>query len=164
MAHPARRQEILKDPHIGAFGVIRLCGYFLLSFALWTTLAAPVGKELCLSFCLSRCLSGWAVARFPLAKHSGLAYTFATAADRKRVAWILLLAGVGLGGIVCWKSLAGGAMVLAALLVFWDYWRGPGNTLAGCPGIWPAGFCSGWSFGCWRPYGCGMGGASSVFL
>lgn len=50
---PARRQEILKDPHIGAFGVIRLCGYFLLSFALWTTLAAPVGKELCLSFCLS---------------------------------------------------------------------------------------------------------------
>ena len=47
---PARRQEILKDPHIGAFGVIRLCGYFLLSFALWTTLAAPVGKELCLSF------------------------------------------------------------------------------------------------------------------
>ena len=120
---PARRQEILKDPHIGAFGVIRLCGHFLLSFALWTTLAAPVGKELCLSFCLSRCLSGWAVARFPLAKHSGLAYTFATAADRKRVAWILLLAGVGLGGIVCWKSLAGGAMVLAALLVFWDYWR-----------------------------------------
>ncbi|MFQ9410524.1 MAG: hypothetical protein ACLR1T_05110 [Evtepia gabavorous] len=47
-----------------------------------------MGKELCLSFCLSRCLSGWAVARFPLAKHSGLAYTFATAADRKRVAWI----------------------------------------------------------------------------
>ena len=131
---PARRQEILKDPHIGAFGVIRLCGYFLLSFALWTTLAAPVGKELCLSFCLSRCLSGWAVARFPLAKHSGLAYTFATAADRKRVAWILLLAGVGLGGIVCWKSLAGGAMVLAALLVFWDYWRRSRKYFGGLSG------------------------------
>ena len=131
---PARRQEILKDPHIGAFGVIRLCGYFLLSFALWTTLAAPVGKELCLSFCLSRCLSGWAVARIPLAKHSGLAYTFATAADRKRVAWILLLAGVGLGGIVCWKSLAGGAMVLAALLVFWDYWRRSRKYFGGLSG------------------------------
>ena len=69
-----------------------------------------------------------------LAKHSGLAYTFATAADRKRVAWILLLAGVGLGGIVCWKSLAGGAMVLAALLVFWDYWRRSRKYFGGLSG------------------------------
>ena len=57
---PARRQEILKDPHIGAFGVIR--------------------------------------------------------------------------GIVCWKSLAGGAMVLAALLVFWDYWRRSRKYFGGLSG------------------------------
>lgn len=41
---------------------------------------------------------------------------------------------MGLGGIVCWKSLAGGAMVLAALLVFWDYWRRSRKYFGGLSG------------------------------
>ncbi|MFR1234478.1 MAG: bifunctional adenosylcobinamide kinase/adenosylcobinamide-phosphate guanylyltransferase [Evtepia gabavorous] len=40
----------------------------------------------------------------------------------------------GPGGIVCWKSLAGGAMVLAALLVFWDYWRRSRKYFGGLSG------------------------------
>ena len=33
-ASPERKQEILRDPHCGAFAVIRLCVYFVTSFAL----------------------------------------------------------------------------------------------------------------------------------
>ena len=84
MAH-RRGGRKSERPHIGAFGVIRLCGHFFASFALVDHAGRPGGKGLCLSFCLSRCLSGWAVARFPLAKHSAWLY-LATAADRKRVA------------------------------------------------------------------------------
>lgn len=30
-----KKLEILKDPHVGAFGVMACCGYLLASFALW---------------------------------------------------------------------------------------------------------------------------------
>ena len=34
-ADPEKKQEILKDPHVGSFAVMRICGTFLLMFALW---------------------------------------------------------------------------------------------------------------------------------
>jgi len=61
-ASPQRRQEILKDPHLGAFAAIRLCVYFLASFALWTALPRYDGPAFLLAFCLSRALSGLAIA------------------------------------------------------------------------------------------------------
>ena len=71
-ASPQRRQEILKDPHLGAFAAIRLCCYFLASFALWTALPRYESPAFLLSFCLSRALSGLAIAAFPLARNSGV--------------------------------------------------------------------------------------------
>ena len=52
---------------------------------------------------LERCLSGYAVASFPMAKNTGLAHTFATAADRERVKNIL----------------RGATVVLTAMLTYW---------------------------------------------
>lgn len=135
MAHRRGGREILKDPHIGAFGVIRLCGYFLLSFALWTTLAAPVGKELCLSFCLSPVpvrLGRWRGSRW----QSIRAWLIPLPPPQTGSGWLGFCSWVrrGPGGIVCWKSLAGGAMVLAALLVFWDYWRRSRKYFGGLSG------------------------------
>lgn len=119
-----KKQEILSDPRCGAFAVIRLCTYFMAHLALCIALR-PDGKALWamgLAFMLERGLSGLAIARFPLAKSTGLAHTFATSADRIAAGRILiavcLLAGAGmiaLGGI------PGGVMVLAAVLVFWHY-------------------------------------------
>lgn len=121
-AAPERKQEILKDPRCGAFAVIRLCAYFTAHLALCAALDKWAVKVMGPAFVLERALSGLAVTRFPLAKNTGLAHTFATAADRRRAGRILLgecvLAGAGmlaLGGI------AGAAMVLAALLAFWRY-------------------------------------------
>lgn len=116
-----KRQEILKDPHLGAFAAIRLCMYFLADFALWT--AAPVlhaGVLLGL-FCLSRSLSGLALTLFPLRPGSGLAKSFAEAADKKRVRCVLLALSAAMSLLLLYFR--AGEAVLAALCVFWYYRR-----------------------------------------
>lgn len=119
-----KRLSILKDSHCGAFAVIRLCSWFVLDFALWGALPLTPRAVGCmqLGFVLERAISGWAVAALPLAKHSGLAYTFSTAADRKRVKAILTgvilvvcMVLVGVGGLSGW------AMLAAALAALWRY-------------------------------------------
>ena len=116
-----KKLEILKDPHCGAFAVIRLCSYFLAYFALCTAVQFTPRIGLCwtLALVLERALSGLAIASFPLARNTGLAHTFASAADRKAVRSVLLV----LAGLLCAALvlLGGGALVLAALLVFWRY-------------------------------------------
>lgn len=123
-APPEKKQEILKDPRCGAFAVIRLCAYFAAHLALCTALR-PDSRALWamgLAFVLERGLSGLAIARFPLAKNTGLAHTFATSADRIAAGRILiavcLLAGAGMAAL---GGIAGGVMALAALLVFRHY-------------------------------------------
>ena len=93
-ASQKKKQEILKDPHVGSFAVIRLCGYFVMNLTLWTALKTFPWAAVLLSFCMSRTLSGLAVASFPLAKHTGLAHTFAQAADKKRVRTVLIILDV----------------------------------------------------------------------
>ena len=109
-----KKLEILKDPHCGAFAVIRLCTYFLayFCFAFCIRFSPRVGLCWTLALVLERALSGFAVAAFPLAKNTGLAHTFATAADRVRVRQVLAalcaMLAVGL------TALGGWALVLAA--------------------------------------------------
>ena len=122
-ADPQRRQEILKDPRMGAFAAIHLCGYFIASFALWTALPRYDGPAFLLAFCLSRALSGLAIAALPLARNTGLAHTFATAADRKRLRLLLGALSALLAALLCLRGLAGIAMAAAALGVFLYYRR-----------------------------------------
>ena len=120
----AQKHEILKDPHCGAFAVIRLCTYFVLYLALCVTLTPSPRAVLCagLGFVLSRTLSGWAVASLPLAKNSGLAHTFATAADRRTVRLVLAVLAAGLAVTqTAVGRLTGLAMIAAAVLALWRY-------------------------------------------
>lgn len=123
-APPEKKQEILSDPRCGAFAVIRLCTYFVAHLALCAALR-PDGKALWamgLAFVLERGLSGLAIARFPLAKSTGLAHTFATSADRIAAGRVLIVICVLAGaGMIALGGIAGGVMVLAALLVLWHY-------------------------------------------
>lgn len=122
----AKKQEILQDPHCGAFAVIRLCTYFVAYFALCSAVLADARSILCMGFAfvLERLLSGYAVAAFPLAKNTGLAHTFASAADRKRVKTILLLLCILTGLLlIVLGGLTGAVMLAAALLAFWQYHR-----------------------------------------
>ena len=120
----AKKQEILKDPHCGAFAVIRLCTYFVLYLALCVTLRPSLQSVICagLGFVLSRTLSGWSIAALPLAKNTGLAHTFAATAGRRtvRCCLALLAAGLAIAQVVV-GGIAGLAMVVAAILTLWRY-------------------------------------------
>lgn len=118
-----KKQAILQDPHIGAFAAIHLCLYFVVTFALWAVLPVYPATVVLLGFCLSRSLSGLAVAGFPLARDSGLAHTFAAAADRKAVRIILALlsAGLALAMGLLGEGFAGWLAAAAALLIFLYY-------------------------------------------
>lgn len=123
-ASPEKKQEILKDPRCGAFAVIRLCSYFAAHLALCTALI-PTQQALWamgLAFVLERALSGLAVTRFPLARDTGLAHTFATSADRRMASRVLMLecALAGAGMIVA-GGVTGLVMAAVALVVFWRY-------------------------------------------
>ena len=116
-----KKLEILKDPHCGAFAVIRLCSYFAAYLALCACVqfTLQAGLLWMMALVLERALSGYAVAAFPMAKNTGLAHTFASAADRATVRRVLAL----LAAVLCCAMLAlgGWALVLAALAVLWRY-------------------------------------------
>lgn len=127
-----KRQEILKDPHLGAFAAIRLCIYFVADFALWTALPALRLPVLIGLFCLSRSLSGLALTAFPLRPGSGLARSFAEAADQKRVRSVLMILSSALVLLLVFQR--AGEAALAALLVFWYYRRLCVNDFGGLSG------------------------------
>ncbi len=101
-ASPERRQEILHDPHCGAFAAIRLCVYYVVFFALCCAVEPTKTAVWCVGFgfVLSRALSGAALTVLPLAEGSSLARTFADAADKKLVRALLsAVAGACLAGL-----------------------------------------------------------------
>lgn len=131
-AGPEKRREILSDPHLGAFAAIKLCGWFIAYFALSCALRPEPRALLCwgLSFVLSRAMSGLAVAWFPLAKDTGLAHSFASSADKKRVRIVLVALCLLLGlavGVLC-------PLMLVCFLVFFYYKRMAAQKFGGLTG------------------------------
>lgn len=123
-ADAAKKQEILKDPHCGAFALIRVCTYFVTYFALCASLEMDRKALLCLGlgFVLERALSGWAVATFPIAKNTGLVHTFATSADKTVVRrFLLVLAILVCAALLVIGRVAGACMAVAAWAVLWRY-------------------------------------------
>lgn len=116
-----QKQQILKDPHLGAFAAIGLCVYFLASFGFWTALPVFPGAAVLLGFCLSRTLSALALCCFPLRPGSGLARSFADAADKRAVKRVLLALLIALiaGLLTC----GGWVMLPTAAVVFFAYRR-----------------------------------------
>lgn len=134
---PEKRRDILQDPHLGAFAAIRLCGWFVGYFALCCALRTDGRSLLCwgLSFSLSRTLSGLAVASFPLAKDTGLAHSFASLADKKRVRGVLIVLALVLVLLLCAVRPLGGALMAAGCGgVFVTYKRMAAEKFGGLTG------------------------------
>ena len=123
-ASPARKQAILRDPHCGAFAVMRLCVYFIASFALCCAVEPTKTALWCvgLGFVLSRALSGLLLTVLNVAEGSSLAKAFADAAAKRRVRWILCAVSALLAAAMLWLGrLTGAAMLCAAALTVWRY-------------------------------------------
>ncbi len=112
-----KKLEILKDPHCGAFAVIRLCSYFLAYFCpvhlceFYTPRGCAVGSGTCAGTgAFGPC--GGIVPHGK--KHRSCTHTFATAADKTAVRRVLAV----LAAVLCvgMAALGGWALVLAALL------------------------------------------------
>ncbi|MEG2361433.1 MAG: adenosylcobinamide-GDP ribazoletransferase [Christensenella sp.] len=113
-----RKLEILKDSHVGAFGVILCVCFLLLTFGFGTQLAANPSliMLLCLGYVLSRGFSAFAVVSLKLARNTGLAHAFADGAAKKTVRiisilWIL----AAIAGMILINPIAG---IAASVLSF----------------------------------------------
>ena len=122
----AKKREILKDPHIGAFAVISLVVYMLLAVGFASevkTLAAV--RIMSFSFFISRCLSGLSVTYFPKSKKEGMLYTEASAGNSKIVGISLvvqLVIGVALMLYVSLPESFAAVFALVGMLITFVYY------------------------------------------
>ncbi|MDR3277668.1 MAG: adenosylcobinamide-GDP ribazoletransferase, partial [Oscillospiraceae bacterium] len=118
-AEPARKREILKDPHTGAFAVIGAAMYLLAYFVLVFELPPERRAVLvfAVGFVLTRALSGLCVLVLPSSSEEGLTRTFKVSADKKN-AVIALAAELILccGAMLLTDAYYGGAAILASAL------------------------------------------------
>lgn len=79
------KKLILKDPHIGAFGVISLILYLICFFSFAASIPNKFEILFCfaLSFIISRSYAGIAILTFNCSSETGLARTFASSASKK---------------------------------------------------------------------------------
>lgn len=117
-----RKLDIMKDPHIGAFALIRILTYLLLYFG--------IVHELCLRGCteamffvygLSRCLAVWNALTIPNARKEGMLYAFTSKADVYAVKFILtIFTAVFVAGMLL-ASLPAGvvAVILCIPVTIW---------------------------------------------
>jgi len=125
--------KILKDPHLGAFAMIKGALYLLLQVGFFCEIS---WKGLCYVswiFVLSRGMSGYALATFKGAKTTGLLASFAKGADKNIVGITMVLyylvgiVGMGLIGAywldaTSWKWLMYVIlMILSTMCTFWYY-------------------------------------------
>ena len=113
-----RKLEILSDPHIGSFAVIKLGAYLLLYTALISELYDS--QAACLtawSYVLSRSLSGLAAVTFRAAKKEGTLFGFTDNADKNATLFVLsFTASVSCLAMAAVLPLAGVLAAAAALI------------------------------------------------
>jgi adenosylcobinamide-GDP ribazoletransferase len=117
----ARRLEILKDSHAGAFAVITACTYFLAWYGAASQLLRSREAILLMAagFMVSRCLSGIGVILFPKAKADGTVAEFSRQSEDIVVRNVLIGYLVLLLLLMLWiQPVMGAAAFITALLIF----------------------------------------------
>ncbi len=140
-AAPEKKREIMKDPHIGAFGGMALGLYFLLYFAFCFELQITLRSLalLSLSHVLSRSASGLTVIFFPSTKNEGLLRSFRDTADKAAAAAVLFIFAVAsMTLMLFFLPVAALVMLfllslalLALYLISWRQFGGMSGDLAG---------------------------------
>ncbi len=136
-----KKLEILKDPHIGAFAVIKvmvLTAFYLIGLSMCLACGEKMFRTfivLGLGMVLSRSLSGISVVSFKCAKDDGTLYTFAQGSDKKKCMAILIKeAGITMILMVITGRIMGALAVLSALLTFLYYYIRSNKEFGGITG------------------------------
>ncbi len=111
-----KRLAILKDPHVGAFGILWIIVLLLVQFGLFAQLyEVPEQASMLLAgYALARAFGGNMIVTQKCAKDSGLARLFADNADKKQVSYVM--AG-WIAACVCWLLVMGKGFGLAAFVL-----------------------------------------------
>ena len=121
-----KKLEIMKDPHIGSFAVIRLLLYILLALAFLSVLNGRMSDallaEFACIFAVSRLLAGFGMVYLKGAKNDGLFHTFSAAADVRTVRPVLIGMSAALVFLMIYVRTADGILVaLSNFLLFLIY-------------------------------------------
>ncbi len=101
-AEKEKKLEIMKDPHVGSFAIIKLCIYFLIQTALFSEAESLSAMIICaLGFIQSRAFSALAAVTLPNARGEGSLHNFTKPAHKKvtvaaEIFYILLTLGLSL--------------------------------------------------------------------
>jgi adenosylcobinamide-GDP ribazoletransferase len=112
-----KRLEIMRDPHVGAFGLIALCIVLIMKFAAIASLRNTV------FLALAPIIARWAMvlaAAFPLARTEGMAARFSDGLSRRgtliaTLFTALCAAALGARGVIAWVAATLVVLVLARI-------------------------------------------------
>lgn len=117
-----KKLEILKDPHIGAFAMIKFAVYLMLMLGFFSQVSKQSIGVIALGFIYSRTLSGLSVVSFKNAKTNGLLATFSDSAQKQVVKGMLYLYLILCGiGMILLQPLIGSICFIIGFLVFLYY-------------------------------------------
>lgn len=101
-ANKEKRLEIMSDPHIGSFAVMKLCLYLIIQTALFSQVRTmETASVIACGYVLSRAISGLTAVTFKSAKSSGTLQSFVHPAHRS----------ITIAMQVCFLILSGAAMI-----------------------------------------------------
>ncbi|MGE4214418.1 MAG: adenosylcobinamide-GDP ribazoletransferase [Anaerotignaceae bacterium] len=130
-----KRLEILKDPHVGAFGITWTVMYFIIYFGFCSEINESNIVIIALGFVLSRILSGYGAITIQRARKDGLLVTFADGAKENTVKLILIaLVFLVTGAMAKIKIELACTSVFIALTVYFLYKRFAIKTFGGVTG------------------------------
>lgn len=116
-ASPEQKRQILKDPHVGAFAVTRICCYLLVYCACAYELDANSVLLLCAIPVMSRCLSSLAAIMAHPFSNEGMLAAVNEATAKGPVSFALRIMVVIVSGFVVWLNpLTGMACIAAAII------------------------------------------------
>lgn len=118
-----KRLEILKDPHVGAFGIIWSIVYFVVYFGFCSEINERNFIIIAIGFVFSRILSGYGAISIPKARKDGLLVTFADGAKQNIVKLILIALGFIVTGIMAKINLKLGCFSVASSLVVYYFYK-----------------------------------------
>lgn len=120
----ARRLEILKDSHTGAFAVITACVFFVAEYGAYSQIWDKPQALMILScsFMVSRCFSGMGVIMLPKAKAEGTVAEFSRQSEDVTVRNVLIVYLILLFLLMLWiHPIMGAAAIAGAILIFVYY-------------------------------------------